>query len=472
MIVQEHVLFDSRAWIRLLVLCTAILFEGMSLSGINVQLADIQHDLALLPDQLQLVASAFLTAYAGFLLVGGRCADRWGGRRVFLSGVAAFGAGSLGAAVAHDAIQIVAARAVQGAGAAITAPAAVALIVSEFPDGAARGRALGVFSAMGAFGFSLGVVAGGLVTAGLGWRWAFGLYVPLSATVLVVAPRVLTVGRSEPRGGIAWHQALLATTGLTLLVYAVGRIGAAPANEVIATGCVGAALVALFFYIQSRAIQPLLPLALLADRWIAAACIALGGAFAAVTGAMFLVSTALQERHGYSPLNAGLAFLPQGLIVGLLSAPAARLATRWRLTPLLLVGLAVLVSGQLLYTRATDAGYTDHLLPAALLVGGGIACIYPAATMMAAATAGTHEQGVASGVLISCQQAGGALGVAVVTAMASRASAHDGDRAGLGACAAFAIAALAACASLLLWRLDEGTRRRSARGEAGRTRFR
>lgn len=178
---QEDVHFDGAAWTRLLLLCTAVLFEGMSLSGINVQLAEIQHDLRLQPDQLQLVASAFLTTYAGFLLLGGRCADQWGRRRVFLFGVAIFGTGSLGAALARDALQIIAARAIQGVGSAITAPAAVALIVAEFPVGAARDRALGVFSAMGAAGFSAGVVAVGLVTNGPGWRWAFGLYVPLSA---------------------------------------------------------------------------------------------------------------------------------------------------------------------------------------------------------------------------------------------------------------------------------------------------
>jgi MFS family permease len=187
---EEGFRFCGSAWLRLLLLCAAILFEGMSLSGINVQLAEIQRELGLLPDQLQMVASAFLTTYASFLLVGGRSADRWGSRRVFLFGIAVFGTGSLGATLASNALQIIAARAVQGAGAATTAPAAVALITAEFPAGAARNRALGVFSAMGAAGFSLGVIAVGLVTNGPGWRWAFGLYVPLSAMVLAIAPRV------------------------------------------------------------------------------------------------------------------------------------------------------------------------------------------------------------------------------------------------------------------------------------------
>lgn len=447
---QDDFRFDGGAWLRLLLLCTAILFEGMSLSGINVQLAEIQRALGLRPDQLQLVASAFLTTYAGFLLVGGRCADRWGRRRVFLLGVALFGAGSLGAALAQGAIQIVAARGVQGVGGAITAPAAVALIVSSFPAGAARNKALGVFSAMGAAGFSLGVIAGGFITSGLGWRWAFGFYVPMSAAVLAIAPRFLPADQRDERGGVAFHAAALVTTGLITLVYAIGRVGAAPASEVIPIGGAGLALLGVFLFVQSRTAQPLLPLSLLADRWIAAASIALGGAFAGITGAMFLVSTALQEHHGYSPLFTGLAFLPQGLAVGLLSTPAARLATRWPVTRLLLGGLGVLVMGQLLYTGATSGGYVGHLLPAAVLVGAGIAGIYPAATMMTAASAGAHEQGVASGILTTCQQAGAALGVAAVTAIQSRASANHQSAAGLWACAVFAIVALISCVLLLL----------------------
>ncbi len=447
---EEDVRFDGNAWIRLLLLCTAILFEGMSLSGINVQLAEIQRDLRLLPDQVQLVASAFLITYAGLLLVGGRCADRWGRLRVFLLGVGVFGTGSLGAALAADAVQMVVARALQGAGAALTAPAAVALIVGEFPAGPARNRALGVFSAMGAVGFSLGVTVGGLITSGMGWRWAFGLYVPLSAAVLVTAPRFLAFDRPEERGSVAWGPALLVTTGLVTLVYAVGRGGTAKPGEVIALLGTGLSLVTVFLLVQSRAAQPLLPLPLLADHRIAAASLALAGAFAGVSGAMFLISLALQKHHGYSPLSAGLAFLPQGLAVGLLSAPAARLATRWRSTRILLAGLLVLVLGQLLYTRAIGGGYTDRLLPATLLVGAGIAGIYPAATMMTAAAARTHEQGVASGVLTTCQQAGGALGVAVAGAIQSGARANDGDIVGLWVCAAFTAAALAGCAGLLL----------------------
>ncbi|WP_306316279.1 MULTISPECIES: MFS transporter [unclassified Streptomyces] len=449
--------FDRRAWTRLLVLCTAVLFEGMSLSSINVQLAGIQEGLELRPDQLQLVAGAFLTTYAGLLLVGGTCADRWGRRRMFLSGVAVFGIGSLAATLAQEPVLLIGARAVQGVGAAVTAPAAVALIVAGFPEGAARNKALGVFSAMGAAGFSLGVVIGGLLTQGFGWRGAFFLYVPLATLVLALGPRVLAAGTPEAAGGagrgglMPWLPPLLITGGLVAVVYAVGRVGTGSGAEVTVVAAVGLAAIVVFLVTQARARVPLLPPALLADRRMLAACLALGGAFAGITGAMFLVATELQEKQGYSALLTGLAFLPQGLAVGLLSTPASRLANRAPVTRLLLAGLAVITVGQLLYTTVEQHAYVTHLLPAAILVGAGIAVAYPAATLLASAAADMSEQGTASGTLVTWQQAGGALGVAAVTAIDSSVTGDLwGGSYSLWGCFAFAFLTLCGCAALLL----------------------
>ncbi|WP_405909972.1 MFS transporter [Streptomyces sp. NBC_00828] len=444
--------FDLRAWAALLVLCTAILFEGMSLSSINVQLAGIQHGLELRPDQLQLVAGAFLTTYAGLLLLGGKCADRWGRRRTFLIGVALFGVSSLAAALAQEPVLLITARALQGVGAALTSPAAVALIVTRFPEGAARNRALGVFSAMGAAGFSLGVVIGGALTQGFGWRGAFFLYVPLSLLVLALAPRVLD-GDSHSttaRSRIAWLPALLITGGLIAMVYAVGRLGTGSTTGIAVVGGTGLAATIAFFASQARSSTPLLPLSLLADRRMVAACVALGGAFAGITGAMFLVAIDLQDRQGYSALAAGLAFLPQGLAVGILSTPAARLANRHPATRLLLVGLSVVTAGQLLYTTVENGSYLTQLLPAALLVGAGIAVTYPAAVMLASAAASLDDQGTASGALTAAQQAGGALGVAAVTALQSIApgSFWTGSIS-LWGCFAFVAVALLGCSALL-----------------------
>lgn len=441
------------AWARLLVLCAAILFEGMSLSSINVQLAGVQRTFVLPPDQLQLVASTFLTAYAGLLLVAGRCADRWGRRRMFLLGVTVFGTSSLAAALSPTATVLIAARAFQGAGAAVTAPAAVALIVAGFPEGTARNRALGVFSAMGAAGFSLGVVVGGLLTQGFGWRAAFWLYVPLSLAVLALAARIIRpdTGARAPQDRMAWLPAVLITSGLIAVVYAVGRVGTGSLTKTAVIGGTGLAATIAFFTTQARPASQLLPLPLLSDRRMVAACLALGGAFAGITGAMFLIATDLQNHRGYSALAAGLVFLPQGIAVGAISTPAARLAGRRQATRTLLAGLTVIATGQLLYTTVNNGGYATHLLPAAFLVGVGIAVTYPAAVMLASAAATSADQGVASGTLTTCQQAGGALGVAAVTAIQSIApgTLWTGPFS-LWGCFGFALAALLGCSVILL----------------------
>ncbi|MCT9081067.1 MFS transporter [Streptomyces fulvoviolaceus] len=440
-----RVAFDRPTWIRLLVLCAAVLFEGMSLSGISIQLADIQRDLELPADRLQLVASAFLATYAGFLPAGGRFADRWGRRRMFRTGVAVFGAGSLAAALAQESLLLVVARAVQGLGAAATAPAAVALIVTAFPEGAARNRALGVFSAMGAAGFSLGVVLGGLLTAGTGWRGGFLLYVPLSLLVLVLARRLpADSGHAAPGERTGWAQPALLVAGLITTVYAVGRVGSGSIPAVAAVAAAGVSALVVFAIVQSRSRRPLLPPGLATDRRMLAASIGLGGGFAAVTGAMFLVATALQDERGWSALDTGLGFLPQGLAVAALSTAAAGLANGRPPARPLLAGLAVLALGQLLYVTAPTGAYLTGLLPAALLVGAGIALAYPAAALLASAAATARDQGAASGLLTTCQQAGSALGVAAVTALESSAAGS-----GLWGCFGCALVACAGCALLL-----------------------
>lgn len=440
-----RVTFDRATWIRLLVLCAAVLFEGMSLSGISIQLADVQQDLALPAERLQLVASAFLAAYAGFLPAGGRFADRWGRRRMFRTGVALFGAGSLAAALAQESVLLITARAVQGLGAAATAPAAVALIVTGFPEGPARNRALGVFSAMGAAGFSLGVVLGGLLTDATGWRGGFLLYVPLSLLVLALARGLPADAPPAPDGArTGWAQPALLVTGLVTTVYAVGWAGSGPLPAVVAVAGAGLAALAVFAVVQSRSHGPLLPPGLATDRRMVAASLGLGGGFAAVTGAMFLVATTLQEERGWSPLDTGLAFLPQGLAVAALSTAAARLADGRPPARPLLAGLAVLALGQLLYVTAPSGPYVTALLPAALLVGAGIALAYPAAALLASTAASARDQGAASGLLTTCQQAGGALGVAAVTALEGTA-----DGAGLWGCFVCAAATCGACAVLL-----------------------
>jgi MFS family permease len=440
--------FGPRGWVYLLVLCSAVLFEGMSLSSVNVQVADVRADLALGPDRLQLVASAFLIAYAGLLLFGGAGADRWGARRVFLAGMTLFGLASAGAALAPGADPLIVARTAQGAGAALTAPAAVALLVHRFPTGPARNRALGVLSAMGALGFSLGVVLGGLVTNALGWRWAFALYVPLAVATLLLAHGLLedTPRRPTP---VPWAPAAGVTIGLIAVVYGIGAVGVASwpvAGSVFVAGLV---VLAGSLLGQARSASPLVPRGLAADPRLRAASVGLGCGFAAIAGTLLLVGTGLQEQQGYSPLQTGLAFLPQGLAVGVVSLLAVRALDRWGPGRLLVTGLGVLVLGQLVYTTVLAGPYPTRLLPASLLVGTAIAAAYPAAAVLASSAAGAREQATASGVLITAQQAGAAVGVAAVTAAATLGS---GYRPGLWTAVALAVVATLLAALILAGR--------------------
>jgi len=344
---------------------------------------------------------------------------------------------------------------VQGLGAAVTAPAAVALIIVSFPAGRRRSRALGVFSAMGALGFSLGVVVGGLATTLFGWRGGFLLYVPLAVLVVAVARWRLVDPSSGPplaAKSVPWVQMLAATSGFLLLAYAIGRTGSTGLGSVTVFGAAGIILIVGFLLWQRRSPQPLLPVYVLAEPSMGAACAALGFGFAAVTATLFRVATSLQEHDGYSAFAAGLAFLPQGIAVGVLSTPAARAVERRGAATVLTAGLVLLLAGQVWYLFAERGSYTAHLLPAAVLVGAGIALIYPAAVATVAALVSDRDQGTASGMLTACQQAGGAVGVAVVTAIgASNASTLWGIALPLWGCLGFAVLAVLIGVTMLTW---------------------
>ncbi|KDN24048.1 hypothetical protein DV20_01265 [Amycolatopsis rifamycinica] len=436
--------FGVAAWGRLIALCSALLFEGMSLSGINVQTADIGNALHLAPDTLQLVASAFLTSYAGFLLLGGRWTDAFGARRIFLWGVTVFGLGSLGAALAQNAVEIISARCVQGIGSALTAPAAVALIVHAFPEGRPRSRALGVFGAMGAVGFSLGLVMSGLLTEVFNWRWVFATYVPLTAVVvLAVALLIGPAPRSAIRAG--WPPAVLGTAGLLLTVYEVGRIGTAPAIELVVVIAAGIVLLAAFLRLQARSAHPLLPLRILLDRRMLLASVGLGGMFAAIGGAMFVVGTELQQAGGHTAFDVGLSFLPQGITVSIISLFSGRLMNKLTPSVTVVASLTALAAGMVLYTQVLTGAYLAVFLPACVLVGTSIAAMYPAALTLAGNSATAQEQGTASGLLITAQQAGGALGVAAATGAQTLAGSVS---AAMWTTTAIAALALIGCAAL------------------------
>ncbi|MEV0680138.1 MFS transporter [Actinosynnema sp. NPDC050436] len=413
--------FTAREWARLLTVCGALLFEGMSLSSINVQAPLIRDDLALSPFVLQVTVSAFLVVVAGGLLAAGRCADRYGRRRVFMIGVLLFGIGSAAAFLAADATVLVTGRVLQGAGATLSLPAAIAVVTTTFAAGGPRERALGFYSAMGAGGFSLGLVVTGVVTTLFGWRWGFGIYVPLAALVLVVARRAIPADEGVERPApVDWLGAVTGTVGLTGVTFA---LAASPepgqAGPAVVTGLLGAAFLAAFVTRQRTAAQPLVPAEVARAPGTRLGGLALLVAFAGIAASLYHLNLGLQGELGYSALQAGLAFLPQGAAVALLSGTGARAAGRWGAVPVITAGMALEAVGMALFlTVGPDRPYALTFLPASTLVGLGLAAIFPAATALAVTGVPDRSHAVAAGVVTTCQQGGGALGLALVTAVA------------------------------------------------------
>jgi MFS family permease len=413
--------FTAVEWARLLTVCGALLFEGMSLSSINVQAPLIAADLRLSPAVLQFTVSAFLIVVAGGMLAAGRCADRYGRRRIFVLGVLLFGLGSLGAGLAGGAVVLIAARMVQGAGATLSLPSAIAVVTTTFAEGGPRERALGVYSAMGAAGFSLGLVVTGVVTSLLGWRWGFGIYVPLAALVLLVAAR--TIPSDERSPGVApvdWIGAGTGTIGLMGFTYALAALperGQAPTAVIV--GLVGAGLLAVFVLRQRTAAYPLVPREVVRAPGPRLGGVALLAAFAGIAASLYYVSLAIQDGLGYSPLRAGLAFLPQGAAVALFSGLGSRAAARFGTATVVITGLALEVTGFALFlTVAPGHPYLLTFLPASTLVGLGLAAVFPAATNAAVAAVPHRSHAAAAGVVVACQQGGGALGLAVASGVA------------------------------------------------------
>lgn len=407
-----------RQGLLLAVVCTALLLEGMSLSSTNIQIPSIQRDLALPDAALPLVVSAFLVAFAGFLIPGGLCADVFGRRRVFIAGLATFAAASALAGAAEEAPTLVAARALQGLGAALSLPAAVSIITNTFEEGRPRNQALAVYSATGAAGFGLGLLVAGVSTELFDWRWGFWVYVPLALAAVAGAALTVPAYRPETKRTPSWGGYLLICWTLVSVVAA-----ATLAQEqawvtsalVLATAMVPAVW---FAVLQRRSPAPPLPRAVVSAAPVltGAACLAL--AFGTVTSSLFLAGVGLQEALGYGPLLAGTALLPQGAMVLLLSSTGARLTAKIGPHRTLVTGLALLGAGTLLLmTMAMDGSYWFTVFPASTLIGIGVALIFPASNIMAVNAVALEYHGVTASLVTTGQQAGGAIGLALVGAV-------------------------------------------------------
>ncbi len=412
----------------LVLLALAQFIDILDVTIVNVALPRIQRDLHFAGNNLQWVISIYVLFYGGFLLLGGRLADAWGRRRVFMIGVGLFGVASLAAGFAPNALALIAVRAVQGLGGSLMAPAALSLLTVAFPAGRQRDVALGIWGGLAGLGGTLGVVIGGVLVDSLSWRWIFFVNVPMIAVILFLAPLVLTESRAPQRAGrLDVAGPLLATAGLFSLVLGVIRTDALGwgSGEVVALLAGAVALLGAFALVELRHSHPMLPLSVFRSRGLSLGSLMLAINGAAILSVFFLNTTFLQLVRGDSALGAGIAFLPMGAgaIVG--AVVAGQVVTRVGTRPVQLVGAALTSVGLywLLSAGAANSYYSTLFVGFALF-GAGITTLGVPTQIGAVADMGHHNAGVSSGVLNAAYQVGGALGLAVVTTITTSRVTH------------------------------------------------
>ncbi|HSD79918.1 MAG TPA: MFS transporter, partial [Solirubrobacteraceae bacterium] len=414
-----------------LVLCALAQFMViLDVSIVNVALPSIRLDLGFGGADLQWVVNAYTLTFAGFLLLGGRAADLLGRRRVFIAGLLLFGAASLAGGLATSQGMLVAARGAQGLGGAIVAPATLSILTTTFTEGAERNRALAIWGAMGGVGGATGALLGGVLTETLSWRWILFVNVPIALGAALAARRLVAEGRNAAAGRRSFDLAgaVTVTAGLVVLVYGIVRTETYgwTSGRTLATLAGGAALLLVFVLLEGRVARaPLVPLRIFASRQLAGANVVVFLLGSAVFAMWYFVSLYLQEVLGYTPLEAGLAFLPMSLTIVASSSVAGRAVTRVGAGPLLAAGMALIAVGMALFARAaTDGSYLADVLAPALLTATGIGMSFVPVTIAAVAGVAPREAGLASGLVNTSRQVGGSLGLA---ALATLATQHTAD---------------------------------------------
>ncbi|MCI3277174.1 MFS transporter [Streptomyces cylindrosporus] len=452
----------------LLVIVTAYLMVGVDSTVVNVALPDIQHDLDFSRTGLSWVLNAYTLAFGGLLLLGGRVGDILGRRRTLTAGVLLFAASSLLGGLAADSAWLLAARALQGVGAALTAPSTLALITTNFPDGPRRHHALGIYSSMAGIGASVGLVLGGMLTSWASWRWALLINVPIGAAVALALPRFVT---ETPRhaGKFDAAGALTGTAGMTSLVYAFIRVSEAgwSDSQAMLGFSTAAALLVAFTLVESRAPQPIMPLRLFSDRNRAGGYAGVLLLPAGMFGAFYFLTLISQQVLEYSPLRAGFAFLPMTLAMFTTVRFVPRLLPRFGAKPVLLTGMALLVvAAAWLWRLEPGDGYAAGLLGPLLLMGAGVGLSFMPLNATILARIEPHEAGAASGLLQTLQWLGGTLGLSVLVTVFGTVTRHaSGTPAEVlteGSARAFGVGALIAVTALLVCALVITGRRRPA----------
>jgi EmrB/QacA subfamily drug resistance transporter len=419
---------DPRRWQALALVCVAFFMTVLDVSIVNVALPSIGRALHFSETGLQWVITAYAITFGGFLLLGGRAGDILGRKRMFLTGLVIFSAASLVCGLASTTGVLIAARAVQGFGAAIVSPSTLSIITTTFEEGAERNKALGIWGAMGGSGAAAGVLFGGILTKYLGWEWIFFVNVPVGALVLLLAPRVVRESRAPgDRQSFDVVGASSVTAGLALLVYAISKAPVDGWTNGTTIGLlIGAvALIGFFLVWESRVPRPLMPLSIFRIRTLAGANIVGVLLGASVFANFFLLTLYVQNVLHFSALKTGITFLATAGTTVVVAALSQWLTTKIGPRIVMAVGLALNTGGLIWYAQIPVHGsYVHDLLGGYLLVGFGLALAFIPVSIAALAGVGPREAGLASGLLNTSQQIGGAIGVAVASSIAVSRATH------------------------------------------------
>jgi EmrB/QacA subfamily drug resistance transporter len=417
---QEYL---EKRWTALILLCSAQFIVVLDASIVNVALPSIGEGLDFSEQNLPWIVNAYVIAFGGFLLLGGRAADLLGRRRIFIAGLAMVGIASLAAGFSATQGQLIAARAAQGLGAAFVSPAALSIVATLFKDGAERNKALGAWGAVAGSAGAAGVLLGGILTDGLGWEWVLWVNVPVAAIALAFTPGLIPESRSESAtrhfdaaGGVS------ITAGLSLLAYALLDASSSGwgSTKIIGLLAGSVALIGIFVVIELRSKAPLVPFRIFRRRTLTGANVAGLLLGASLFSLFYFLSLYMQQVLGYSAIHAGLSYLPFAVTIILAAGLGSQLVTRFGFKPILAIGLALVSLGLVGFTQVSvGGGFLTDILAPSILGGIGLGFGFTTATIAAVSGVEDREQGLASGLINTSNQIGAALGLAVLSTIAT-----------------------------------------------------
>jgi EmrB/QacA subfamily drug resistance transporter len=418
----------DRRWIALILLCAAQFVVVLDASIVNVALPSIGRGLHFSEQDLPWIVNAYVIAFGGFLLLGGRAADLLGRRRVFMAGLLVVAGASLLAGFSATQGELIAARAAQGLGAAIISPSALSIVTTLFHDGAERNKALAAWGAVAGSAGAVGVLLGGVLTTGLGWEWVLWVNVPVSLIAFALTPRLIPESRSESNiRHFDTAGAISVTAGLSVLAYAMLDASTAGwgSTKIVALLALAAALLGAFVVIELRSKAPLVPFRIFRLRTLTGANVVGLLLGASLFSMFFFISLYMQQVLGYSPIHAGLSYLPLALTLIVAAGLGGQFVTRLGFKPVLATGMLFVALGLVWFSRVSvGGGFIDDILGPSILVALGLGFAFVTSTIAAVSGVREREQGLASGLINTSQQVGGALGLAVLSTIATTRTHH------------------------------------------------